>query len=135
MPPHQLATKFIMNSHTPHYKSKQIMKQTITTLFVIILLAAGSIQAQTKPAAEPVKSEVKQENPAADVFRAELKAEEKEAVLNILNSSKITILRSSNSNTTEQNLQLIRGIEDVMKLINERFQKVAEPDKDKPKKQ
>lgn len=113
------------------------MKKTITTLFVIVLLAftAGSLQAQTKPTDEPVKTEVQKASPTPEVFKAELKAEEKEAVLNILNTSKITILKSANSNTTEQNLQLIRGIEDVMNLINERFQKVSETDKDKPKKQ
>lgn len=136
MLPHQLATKFIMNSHTLHYKSKQIMKKTITTLFAIVLLAitSGSIQAQTKSAAEPVKSEVKQSVPEKEVFKAELKADEKESVLNILNASKITLLKSANSNTTEQNLQLIKGIEDVMQLINERFQKVtAEDPKVKPK--
>lgn len=129
--------KFIINSLTQHYKSKQIMKKTITTLFAIVLLAftAGSIQAQTKPADEPVKTEVQKASPAPEVFKAELKAEEKEAVLNILNTSKITLLKSANSNTTEQNLQLIKSIEDVMQLINERFQKVSETDKDKPKKQ
>lgn len=111
------------------------MKKSITTLFAIVLLAftAGSIQAQTKPADEPVKTEVQKASPAPEIFKAELKAQEKEAVLNILNTSKITIMRSSNSNTTEQNLQLIKSIEDVMQLINERFQKV--PETDKPKKQ
>lgn len=111
------------------------MKKTITTLFAIILLSAGTIQAQTKAASEPAKAEVKHESPAPEVFKAELKAEEREAVLNILNTSKITLLKSANSNTTEQNLHLIKSIEYVMNLINERFQKASETDKDKLKKQ
>lgn len=113
------------------------MKKSILSLLVIILFlfTSGTIYAQTKSTDEAANTEVKQSEPDKEVFKAEVKADEKESILNILNASKITILRSSNSNTTEQNLQLIRGIEDVMKLINERFQKVSETDKEKPKKQ
>lgn len=107
------------------------MKKSILFLLAcfLLIIATQSIQAQTKQ--EPVKSGI--QAPVPDVFKAELSAEEKEIVMSILNGSKLTLLRSSNTNTTEQNLQLLRGIEDVMKLLNERFQKVIPEEKNKPK--
>lgn len=113
------------------------MKKSILTLFafIAILISAGSIQAQSKP--ESPKSAIAEGatvSAAVSLFKAELTAEEKESTLQILNAAKMTLLKSSNSNTTEQNLMLIRSLEQTMQLLNDKFQRVVPvEEKVKPK--
>lgn len=113
------------------------MKKSILTLiaFIAILIAAGSVRAQTKLA---LGNSVVAENATKstiDSYKAEITAEEKESTLQTLNAAKMVLLKSSNSNTTEQNLMLIRSLEQTMQLLNDKFQKVvAVEEKVKPKK-
>lgn len=111
------------------------MKKSILTLiaFIAIFISAGSIQAQTKP--EPSKAgSTEVATPSPQLFKAELTSEEKEFTMQNINAAKMTLLKSSNSNTTEQNLMLIRSLEQTMQLLNDKFQKVvAVEEKVKPK--
>jgi len=113
------------------------MKKSILTLiaFIAIFISVGSVQAQSK--SESPKAAIAEGaaiSPAAPLFKAELTSEEKESTLQILNAAKMTLLKSSNSNTTEQNLMLIRSLEQTMQLLNDKFQKVvAAEEKVKPK--
>ena len=112
------------------------MKKSILTLiaFIAILITSAFVQAQSKP--ELPKSAITEGStvsPAAPLFKAELTAEEKESTIQILNAAKMTLLKSSNSNTTEQNLMLIRSLEQTMQLLNDKFQKMVAEEKVKPK--
>ena len=111
------------------------MKKSIFTLFafIAIFISVGSVQAQTKPAIGNSVVAETAAKPTADSYKAEITAEEKESTLQIINAAKMTLLKSSNSNTTEQNLMLIRSLEQTMQLLNDKFQKVVPEEKIKPK--
>lgn len=115
------------------------MKKSILTIVLAVTFSAlfsGNLMAQAKPSPEKAKPAIEQPKPDSVVtYGGKLSAEEKEAILNIVNAAKTTILKSSNSNTTEQNVNLINELQKVMSLVNERFQKVASAEvKSPPKK-
>lgn len=84
------------------------MKKSI--LIALISIAAFTANAQTHPG-----------DPKDEKFKAEINSQEKEAVLQVITAAKATLLKSANSNTTEQNLQLIQSLDQVIQLLNERF--------------
>jgi hypothetical protein len=112
------------------------MKKSILTLiaFIAIIISAGSVQAQNKPESpKAAVADVASVSPSAPLFKAELTSEEKESTLQILNVAKMTLLKSSNTNTTEENLMLIRSLEQTLQLLNVKFQKVVTEEIVKPK--
>lgn len=115
------------------------MKKSILTILVAVTFSAlfsGNLMAQAKTSPKKAKPAIEQPKPdSSATLSGQISPEEKEGCLNIMNAAKTTILKSANSNTTEQNVNLINELQKVMTLFNERFQKIVAAEvKDKPKK-
>lgn len=99
------------------------MKKSILPLILFFSMAL------TVMAQNPVAS------PDTTSLKGNLKAFEKEAAIHILNKASNTLYNSSNQNTTAQNTALLKELEALLQLLNERFTKEAPAQPaDKPKK-